>query len=147
MKYILTVADSYSGYVWFFPIKEQNSEVIAEKMLQVFSQAGIPDKIVSDLGTPLVSKTMEAVWGMMGVKHITTAPYNQKANAKIERRHRMVGDNLRTLLQGKDERTWDKNIVLVEWAVRSSVSPQSPISPSELMHGFPSRMPVQPSTR
>src|SRR5207245_939589 len=35
-KYLLTVIDSYSAYVWLFPLKEQTSEKIAEKLLHVF---------------------------------------------------------------------------------------------------------------
>src|SRR5207245_1121740 len=141
-KYQLTVIDSYSAYVWLFPLKEQTSEKIAEKLLHVFSQVGLPDKMISDLGTPLVSKVMEAVWEMLGVKHIKVAPYNQKSNAKIERRHRVIGDLIRALLENKPESSWSKYIVIIEWAIRSSVSQNSPYSPSEILHGFPNRLPL-----
>src|SRR5207245_9702016 len=107
-----------------------------------FSQVGLPDKMISDLGTPLVSKVMEAVWEMLGVKHIKVAPYNQKANAKIERRHRVIGDLIRAFLENKPENSWSKYIVIIEWAIRSSVSQNSPYSPSEILHGFPNRLPL-----
>ena len=143
MKYLLNVTDSFSNYIWMFPIKEQKSEVIAEKLLHVLSQIGIPDRVISDLGTPFVSKVMEGVWKLLGVEQITTAPYNQKANSRIERKHRVIGDNLRSLMQDKDEKTWDKMVVLVEWAMRSSESSVSPYSPNEILCGEPCRGPVQ----
>src|SRR5207245_3815053 len=105
-----------------------------------FSQVGLPDKMISDLGTPLVSKVMDAVWEMLGVKHIKIAPYNQKANAKIERRHRVIGDLIRAPLENKPENSWSKYIVIIEWAIRSSVSQNSLYSPIEILDGFLNRL-------
>ena len=133
-KFLLTVVDSFSGYIWIYPIKEQNSEVIAEKLLHVFSQVGLPDRLISDLGTPLISQTMQLLWKMLNVKHVTTAAFNQKANSKIERKHRVISDTLRALLQSTEVGKWEKQIVLIEWALRTGATPVSPFSPSEILH-------------
>ena len=138
-KYLLTVIDSFSAYIWLFPIKEQTSEIIAEKLLQVFSQVGLPDRLISDLGSPLISETMKVLWKLLHVKHITTAAFNQKANGKLERRHRVISDTLRTLLQTTEIGQWQQHIVLIEWAMRAGSTPTNPFSPSEILHGFPSR--------
>ena len=116
-RFILSVTDSFSGYIWLFPIKEQTSEIIADKLLHVFSQVGLPDRLISDLGTPLISQTMKHMWQMLNVKHVTTAAFNQKANARIERKHRVISDTLRALLQIMEIGQWEKQLVLVEWAL------------------------------
>ena len=52
-----------------------------------FSKFGIPQKLLSDNGTPFVSSEFETFLSMLGVKHIYSANYHPIANGCIERFH------------------------------------------------------------
>ena len=140
--YVLSVMDNFSGFVWLFPIKKQEAEIIAEKLLVVCSYTGLPDKLISDMGQNMMSKVINNFCKMLGIKQMTSMAYNHKAN-KIERMHRTFGDTLRTMIRGTELNKWDTSLVLIEMILRGSSTQAYPFSPAEIFKGDPIRLPVQ----
>lgn len=60
-RYILTLVDYATCYPEAVPLKNIDSETVAEALVDIFSRLGIPEEIVSDLGTQFVSDCMKEV--------------------------------------------------------------------------------------
>ena len=58
---------------------------MAEVLLDMYSRLGIPEELLSDLGTQFVSKCMEEVSRLLPIMRITTTPYNPICNGLVER--------------------------------------------------------------
>ena len=140
--YIFTALDAMSNFIWLIPMKDQTAETIAECLMTVVSYIGIPEKLVSDLGKNLMSKVMDQLCTMLKITRMQSLVYMHTAN-KVERQHRVVGDMLRTMLRGTEVSKWDKSLSLIQLIMRSTPTMNYPYSPSEVLHGFQMRIPVQ----
>ena len=60
-RYILTLVDYATRYPEAVPLKNIETETVAEALLDMYSRLGIPEEVLSDLGTQFVSKCMEEV--------------------------------------------------------------------------------------
>ena len=54
-RYILTLVDYATRYPEAVPLKNIDTETVAEALVDMFSGLGIPEEILSDLGTQFVS--------------------------------------------------------------------------------------------
>ena len=53
-------------------------------MLDMYSRLGIPEEVLSNLGTQFVSKCMEEVSRLLSIKRLTTTPYHSICNGLVE---------------------------------------------------------------
>ena len=60
-RYILTLVDFSTSYPEAVPLKKIDTETVAEALVDIFSRLGVPEKILSDLGTQFVSDCMREV--------------------------------------------------------------------------------------
>ena len=79
-RYILTLVDHATKYTEAVPLKNIETETVAEALMDMHSLVGIPDEILSDLGTQFVSKCMEEVSRLLSIKRLTTTPYHPICN-------------------------------------------------------------------
>ena len=57
-RYILTLVDFSTRYPEAVPLKNIDTETVAEALVDIFSRLGVPEEILSDLGTHFVSDCM-----------------------------------------------------------------------------------------
>ena len=79
-RYILTLADYATCYPDAVPLKNIDTETVAEALVDTFSRLGIPEDILSDLGTQFVSDCMKEVARLLSIKQLTTTPYHPMCN-------------------------------------------------------------------
>jgi len=140
---ILSIICRFSGYIWLYPLRDVTSATIAKKLFKTMTQAGVPKIIVSDNAPNLISQTMQELTGRLGIQRVHIAPYHSSSNAKIERAHRVIGDNLRALLVTGDVKKWNEKIPEILMGMRSAVSTVTKTSPFELWTGRSMRLPVE----
>ena len=75
-RYILTLVDFETCYPEAVPLRNIDTEIKAESLVNIFSCLGVPEEILSDLGTQFVSDWMKEVTRLLSIKHITTTPYD-----------------------------------------------------------------------
>ena len=88
-RYILTVQDVFSRYVWLKPLKGKSSSEIANHLKSIYSEHGPPKIIQHDQGKEFhgaVRKLMQS----LKVKIIQSAPYHPQSQGKVERMHRSL---------------------------------------------------------
>ena len=57
----MTLVDFSTRYPEAVPLKKINTETVAEALVDIFSRVGVPEEILSDLGTQFVSDCMRDV--------------------------------------------------------------------------------------
>ena len=60
-RYILTLVDFSTRYPEAVPLKNIDTETVAKALVDIFSRLGVPEEILSDLGTQFVSECMREV--------------------------------------------------------------------------------------
>jgi len=86
-KILLTIIDHYSRYPEVYILSRGSSHEIMKSLRSSFSKFGIPQKLLSDNGTPFVSNEFENFLANLGIKHVYSANYHPIANGYIERFH------------------------------------------------------------
>ena len=84
-RYILTLVDFATRYPEAVPLKTIDTETVAEALVNIFSRLGVPEEILSDLGTQFVSDCMKEVTRLLSIKQITTTPYHPMCNGLTEK--------------------------------------------------------------
>ena len=84
-RYILTLVDSSTRYPEAVPLKNIDTETVAEALVDIFSRQGVPEEILSDLGTQFVSDCMREVTRLLSIRQLTTTPYHPMCNGLTEK--------------------------------------------------------------
>lgn len=84
-RYILPLVDYPTRYPEAVPLKNIDTETVAEALVDFFSRLGIPEEILSDLGTQFVSDCMNEVTRLLSIKQLATTPYNPMCNGLTEK--------------------------------------------------------------
>ena len=80
---------------------------MAEAFLDMYSPLGVPEKVLSDLGTQFVLKCMEEVSRLLSIKRLTTTPYHPICNGLVERFDGILKKMLRRLCN-EQPRQWHR---------------------------------------
>ena len=140
-KYILTVKDTFTGYLEAFPTRNMLSSTIAKLLSdQLFSRFGFPESIHTDQGSNFTSAALHDLCHTFGIRLTHTPPYNQRSNP-VERAHRDLKATLTALCAGKPH-TWDQQLPAALFAQRIAVSQVTGFSPFYLMFGRQPRCPL-----
>ena len=84
-KYILTVVDYATRYPEAIPLKAITTEAVAEALVSIYCRLGVPEEVLTDMGTQFVSECMGQVAQLLGTKQLTTSPYHPMGNGLVER--------------------------------------------------------------
>ncbi len=96
--YLVTVMDDFSRFILAWQLK---TDMSANSLIDVTQEAvdltGMTDVpiedrtfLLSDNGAGYISRKFNEYLGLVGIRHITAAPYHPQTNGKIERYHRTI---------------------------------------------------------
>ena len=140
-KYLLTVKDTFTGYLEAIPTRNMLASTVADVLLtQLFSRYGMPESLHTDQASNFTSQLLTELCQLLGVKLSHTPPYNQRSNP-VERAHRDLKATLTALCEGKPT-TWEKQLPAALFAQRVAVSQVTGFSPFYLMFGRQPRVPL-----
>ena len=128
-----------------FPMPDQKTHRIVELLVkEVIPQFGVPENLLSDRVTNLLSFLMHDVCALLGITKLNTTAYHPQCNG-------MVGQFNRTLkmMLRKHVETWGKHWVrhlhAVLWAYRNTPHEATGEKPSFLLFGRDLRTPTEAS--
>ena len=133
-RYILTLVDFASRYPEAIPMASIDTERVAEALLEIFSRMGVPEEILSDMGTQFTSGLMREVSRLLSVRQITTTPYHPMTNGMVERFNGTLKQMLKRVCADRP-RDWDRYINPVLFAYREVPQESVGFSPFELVFG------------
>jgi transposase InsO family protein len=119
-KYIVTYIDYYSSYPEAVVVTDISSQNIIRVLSLIFSRFGYPEEIVSDNGKQFVSSKFQIFLKSCGIKRVRCSPYYPRSNGKIERFHRYLKKNLKSVIaEGK---SWEDSMSQILMSYRSTPS-------------------------
>ncbi|XP_022095014.1 uncharacterized protein LOC110981615 [Acanthaster planci] len=133
-RYILVVVDYATRYPEAVALPRIESERVAEALLEVYSRLGIPQEILTDMGTQFTSEVMREVGRLLAIKQLTTTPYHPMCNGLVERFNATLKKMLRRMCAERP-RDWDRFLPALLFAYREAPQESLGFSPFELMYG------------
>ena len=144
-KHVVVFQDFLSKYPLVYPVPDQKSIRIARLLVEeVVPLFGVPEALLSDRGTNLLSHLMKDVCEMLGVKKLNTTAYHPQCDGMVERFNR----TLKTALRKHAARfgnQWDRYLHGVLWAYRNIPHESTGEKPSYLLFGLDCRSPTEAS--
>lgn len=81
--YVLTMFDYMTRYPDAIALPSNETERVAEALLEMFSHVGIPREIISEQGTLLVLWVMKELSQLLSFKQLLNIPYHPMANGLV----------------------------------------------------------------
>ena len=141
-RYILTIVDYATRYPEAVPLKNIETETVAEAMFEVFTRVGVPGEVLSDQGAQFTSGLMKEVSRLLSLKQLVTTPYHAMCNGLVEKFNGTLKSILKKLCAERP-RDWDKLIAPALFAYREAPQASTGFSPFELLYGRAVRGPIQ----
>ena len=141
-RYILTLVDYATRYPEATPLKNIETETVAEALVTMFSRIGVPQEILSDQGTQFLSGVMKEVSRLLSIRQLITTPYHPQCNGLVERFNGTLKEMLKRMCAEKP-RDWDRYVAPLLFAYREVPQESLAFSPFELLYGRTVRGPMQ----
>ena len=141
-RYILTLVDYATRYPKAAPLASIDTETVAEALVSIFSRVGIPNEVLTDMGTQYTSAVMKEVSRLLSFKQIVTTPYHPICNGLEERFNQTIKKMLMRMCAERPK-DWDKYIDPLSFAYREAPQESLGFSPFELLYDWPVRGPMQ----
>lgn len=134
--YLLVLIDGFTKFVSIRPVKDTKSATTIRVLKDHISNFGVSTRLITDKGTSFTSGAFKDFTNKFGIKHVINAVATPRANGQVERFNRTILNALSTLNHGKDERSWDENILDVQLGLNTTTHKTTQKTPSELLFGF-----------
>ena len=128
--YILTMVNYTTRYSEAVPLKNIETETVAEALLVMCSRLEIPKEVLSDPNTQFVSKCMAEVSRLLSIKRLTTTPYHPICNGLVERFNGTLKKMLRRL-SNEQPCQWHRFVNSLLFAYREAPQKATGFSPFE----------------
>lgn len=140
-RFILVISDYATRYPEAYPLRDVTAKQIASALLKFFSQVGIPKEVLTDQGTNFMSRTLQQVYQLLGIKRVRTTPYHPQTDGLVERFNQTLKNMLKKFVSdsGKD---WDKWLPYLLFAYREVPQASTGFSPFELLYAHQVRGPL-----
>ncbi|XP_062599512.1 uncharacterized protein LOC134261046 [Saccostrea cucullata] len=140
-RYILTLVDFATRYPEAVPLPSIETERVAEALIDIFSRIGVPEEMLSDMGSQFTSSIMREVSRLLSLNQLTTTPYHPMTNGLVERFNGTLKQMLKRMCSDRP-RDWDKYINPVLFAYREVPQESLGFSPFDLVYGRHVRGPM-----
>ena len=126
-----------------FPMPDQKSQRIAELLVrEVIPLFGVPEALLSDRGTNLLSHLMYDICTLLGITKLNTTAYHPQCDGMVERFNRTLKAMLRKQAATFGSQ-WDVYLPSALWAYRNVPHDSTNEKPSFLLLGIDCRTPTE----
>ena len=140
---MLVIMDYLTEWVEAFPMLNQSSETIAKLLIDhVICRHGVPNQLLSDRGTNLLSDLIMDICHLTGMKKINTTAYHPQTDGLVENFNR----TLRAMLAKHSKQfgmDWDKHLQHLLFAYRTKPHGSTGESSFYLLYGRDARLPTE----
>lgn len=142
-KYVLVFQDFLTKWPMVFPMPDQKSSRLVKILVnEVIPQIGVPESLLSDRGTNLLSNLMQDVCKLLGITKLNTTAYHPQCDGLVERFNRTLKQMLRKHVSRYGDQ-WDCYLAAVIWAYRNTPHEATGEKPSFLLYGTDCRTPME----
>ena len=142
-KYAVVLQDLFTKWPFVFAVPDQKAERLAKLLVEeIIPCFGVPEALLSDRGTNLLSHLMRDICRMLGITKLNTTAYHPQCDGVVERFNR----TLKTALRKHAARfgcQWDCFLHGILWAYRNTPHSSTGEKPSFLLYGVDCRSPSE----
>lgn len=140
-KFILTVQDDLTKFVFVLPLPNQETDTVARALVEkVFLVFGSPNGILSDQGTNFMSKLFASICKFFRSHHVHSSVYHPESNGSIEKYHYVLKNYLRAFTN-KHQTDWDLWCKFAAFCYNTTPHTSTKVSPFELVFGRKANIP------
>ena len=137
-KFVFVWIDMFSKWIEYMPLVKATSEMAVEFLNQIIHRFGVPNSIITVLGTQFTSTTFWDFCDDRGivVKYVSVA--HPRANGQVERANGMIINALKKRLYMENDRApgwWMKELPAMVWDLRTQPSRNTGVSPYFMVYG------------
>lgn len=141
-KHVIVFQDMFSNWPLVFPIPDQRAERVARLLCEeVVPMFGVPEALLSDRGTNLLSHLMLDVCKLLGIEKLNTTAYHPECDGMVERFNRTLKSMLRKRA-AQFNTQWDRHLPALLWAYRNAPHDSTGEKPSFLLFGWDCKSPT-----
>ncbi len=142
-RHVVVIQDLFTKWPMVYPVPDQKSTRIARLIAEeVVPMWGVPECLLSDRGTNLLSNLMMDLCRMLGITKLNTTAYHPQCDGAVERFNR----TLKTILRKHASKfgcQWDRFLPGILWAYRNTPHSATGEKPSFLLYGVDCRSPTE----
>lgn len=142
-RHVIVFQDYLTKWPLVYPIPDQKSlrivKLLVEEVIPFF---GVPEALLSDRGTNLLSNLMKDICNLLGIRKLNTTAYHPQCDGMVERFNRTLKMMLRKQAATFGSQ-WDRYLSGVLWAYRNTPHEATGEKPSFLLFGFDCRTPTE----
>ena len=146
-RYVLSVLDVFSRFVWLRALTEKHAETVADKLYKIYMDFGFPRVIQCDQGSEFKG-VLKNMCKLLKIKLIYSSSNHPQSQGKIERSHATWKDKIRHDLIDSMEGgvcDWKKNLPALQKIYNEGIHRAIGISPYECLFGRKSQNMVSKS--
>ncbi|CAB0038284.1 unnamed protein product [Trichogramma brassicae] len=134
-KYLIVFQDLFTRWIEVRPVRAADGKTVARALEElIVFRWGAPMYFLSDNGKEFINKLLAEVLERYGIKHVTTAAYNPRANP-TERTNRTLKTMIAAFVKN-DHRDWDLHAHEFRHAINTAVQATTKVSPAFLNFGY-----------
>ncbi len=130
----MVIVDYATWYPEAVPLRKATAKAIAQELFLLSSRVGIPAEILTDQGTPFMSRLMADLCRLLRVKQLRTTVYHPQTDGLVERFNQTLKQMLRWVV-AEDKRDWDLMIPYVLFGIREVPQASTGFTSFELLFG------------
>ncbi|CAF3408778.1 unnamed protein product [Rotaria sp. Silwood2] len=140
-KYIISLTDVLSKFVITKATRDNTTHTAVRFLKEdIISKFGTPRCILTDNGTHITSRMMDALIKQIGITHLYSTPYHPQTNGQVERYNSTMDAKI-AALSNLRKTDWDDQLPFVTFNYNTSIHSSTKQIPFEMMYG---RSPVLP---
>ena len=125
----LLIIDAHSKWIEVFQMSSTSSSATIQKLREVFSCFGLPDRIISDNASNFVGAEFKDFMMKNRIKHSTSAPYHPASNGLAERAVKTFKAGMRKMTEG----TLNQKLTRFLFSYRTTPHSATGVCPAELL--------------
>ena len=141
-RYVIVFIDYLTKWVEAYPTEDQTSETIANLLInEIICRHGVPEILLSDRGTNLLSAVIRDICNITGIKKANTTAYHPQGDGLVENFNRTLRSMIAKYcaIYGPN---WDEYLQRLLFAYRTKSHESTKESPFFLLYGRDARIPT-----
>ena len=139
---VLVFQDHFIKHVLAYVTPDQMAKTVTKFLYQGYiSIFGASARLLSDLGANFISRIINKLCKILGMKKLWTTPYHPQTNGLMERSHQTIMRIIGKLSKDK-KADWPGHLAEIVHAYNATHSAMTRYSPHYLMFGWRPRLPV-----
>ncbi|KAI2667414.1 Retrovirus-related Pol polyprotein from transposon 17.6 [Labeo rohita] len=133
-EHVLVIVNYATRYPEAIPLRKATAKAIAKELFLLCTRVGIPAEILTDQGTPFMSRLMADLCRLLQVKQLRTTVYHPQTDRLVECFNQTLKQMLRRVA-AEDKRDWDLMLPYVLFGIREVPQASTGFTPFELLFG------------